>query len=115
LAGPRGLVGAHAAALTARARTHAAYASSDASADERAGYLGRARDDAEAALRLATHHGLAWHELDALDAHASIDALEGVRPALSKWAAQAGKARHRLIPPGLDPDPLLTVEGTVNQ
>lgn len=70
-------------------------------------HLAQGRDAADAALRIATRHHLAWHELDALRAHAALDRTEN---ADHDWAAQ-GDARHvRLVPPGLDPDPLATVE-----
>ena len=50
---------------------------------------------------------LAWHELDALRAHAALDQAEGIDRG---WAAQADALHARLVPPGLDPDPLATVE-----
>jgi tetratricopeptide (TPR) repeat protein len=107
LAAPRGLVPAHAAALAARARIHAAHAT--ASGD--AGSLFRGRDAADAALRLATHrHLLPWHELDALRAHTDLDHAEGIDRG---WAARADVLYARLVPPGLDPDPLATVERLV--
>jgi hypothetical protein len=61
-------------------------------------------------LRTATRHQLAWHELDALSAHALLDHAEGVDRGR---AAKADALRARLIPPGLDPDPLATVERLV--
>ena len=70
LAGPRHLPGPHAAALVARGQVHAA-----------AGDLRRARDDADAALRIARRHGLAWPELDALDLHADLEPLTAANPA----------------------------------
>jgi tetratricopeptide (TPR) repeat protein len=102
IAAPRGLIPAQSAALGARARVHAyRYAAGAPS------HLPRGRDAADAALRLATRHHLAWHELDALDVHASLDQAEGVDQG---WAARAQAAHVKLIPPGMDPDPLTTVE-----
>ncbi|MDQ3763878.1 MAG: SIR2 family protein, partial [Actinomycetota bacterium] len=68
IAGPRGLRPSQAAALTVRAFTCA----DRAAAGSRDDSLGRGRDAAEAAHRIATRHRLAWHELDALDAHARL-------------------------------------------
>jgi len=107
IAAPRGLVPAQAAALAARARIRAAQAT-PAAADPDLLYQGR--DAADAALRLATRHQLAWHELDALRAHAALDHAEGIDHG---WAAKARTMRTRLVPPGLDPDPLATVEELV--
>jgi tetratricopeptide (TPR) repeat protein len=103
IAAPRGLVPAQAAALAARARIRAAQAA--AAADP--GLLDQGRDAADAALRLATRHQLAWHQLDALRAHAVLDQAEGIDRG---WAAKAGALHARLVPPDLDPDPLATVE-----
>jgi hypothetical protein len=98
LAGPRSLVPTHAAALCVRARARA-----DGPTDR-----GRARDDADAALRLATVvRRLPWQELDAMEAHAHIDRCEGRD---NGWAARAAQLRLRLVPPGLDPDPLATAQ-----
>jgi hypothetical protein len=91
IAAPRGLVPAHCAALAARARLR--------------GPQGRA--GAGAALDLATSHELPWSELDALRAHAALDEAE---TADHGWAARAGALQARLIPPGLDRDPLGTAE-----
>src|SRR5690242_18737826 len=44
------------------------------------------RDAADAALRLAVRHQLAWHELDALRAHVLLDQTEGTDRG---WAAKA--------------------------
>jgi tetratricopeptide (TPR) repeat protein len=106
IAAPRGLVPAQSAALAARARTYAAQ--SAAATDP--GLLYQGRDAAEAALRLAVRHHLAWHELDALRAHALLDQAEGINRG---WAAKADALYARLVPPGLDPDPLATVERLV--
>ena len=103
IAAPRGLVPAQSAALAARARIRAAQA---APADP--DLLLQGRDAADAALRLATRHQLDWHELDALRAHAALDQAEH---ADHGWAAKARTLHARLVPPGLDPDPLATVEG----
>jgi len=103
IAAPRGLVLAHAAALAARARLRAAQASTTGSPD----LIAQGRDAADAALRLATRHHLPWPELDALRAHAALDEAEG---AGHGWTAKAGALHARLAPPGLDPDPLATVE-----
>ena len=106
IAAPRGLVPAHSAALAARARIRAAQAA--ATADQNLLFQGR--DAADAALRLAVRHQLAWHELDALRAHAALDQAEHVDRG---WAAKADALHARLVPPGLDPDPLATVERLV--
>jgi tetratricopeptide (TPR) repeat protein len=105
IAAPRALIPAHATALAGRARLRAAQA-----ATGNTDALGQGRDDADAALRLATRHQLAWHEFDALRAHAELDQAEGVNRG---WAAKAGALHKRLVPPGLDPDPLGTVERLV--
>ena len=103
IAAPRGLVAPHSAALTARARIHAAKATEIATYD----LLFQGRDAADAAFRLAGRHHLAWQELDALRAQALLDRAEGVDRG---WAAQADALQARLVPPGLDPDPPATVE-----
>ena len=105
IAAARGLVPAQAAALAARACIRAAQA---AGAGPDLVYEGR--DAADAALRLASRHQLAWQELDALRAHAALDHAEGTDRG---WAAKARLLRARLVPPGLDPDPLVTVERLV--
>jgi len=107
IAAPRGIVPAHCAALTARARI---YATPGATGDADLLYSGR--DAADAALRLAIRHQLAWHELDALRAHSLLDRAEGTNRG---WAAKAEALHKRLVPPGLDPDPLGTVERLVAQ
>ena len=94
------------AALAARARIRAAQATTAADPDP----LAQGRDAADAALRLAVRHHLAWHELDALRAHAALDQAEH---ADHGWAAKADALHARLVPPGLDPDPLATVERLV--
>jgi hypothetical protein len=65
-------------------------------------HLERGRDAADAAHRLAVRHRLAWHQLDALDAQAELDLVEGID---NGWAGQAASLRARLIPGDLDPDP----------
>ena len=105
IAAPRGLVPAQAAALAVRARIRA-----DRAAAGDPDLLNQGRDAADAALRLARRHQLAWHELDALRAHAALDRAEGTD---RDWAAKAGTLHARLVPPDLDPDPLATVERLV--
>jgi hypothetical protein len=105
VAAPRGLVLAHCAALASRARIRAAQATV---IDPN--YLAQGRDAADAALRLAVRHHLAWHQLGALRAHAALDQSEGIERG---WAAKADELYARLVPPGLDPDPLATVEALV--
>ena len=102
IAAPRGLMPAQAAALAARARLYAAQAANNGGQD----LLFQGRDAADAALRLAAHHHLPWQELDALRAHAALDQAEGTN---HDWAARARAVHARLVPPGLDPDPLTTV------
>jgi hypothetical protein len=68
------------------------------------------RDAADAALRLSVRHQLAWHELNGLRAHALLDRAEETDRG---WAAKADALHARLVPPGLDPDPLGTVERLV--
>ena len=106
IAAPRHLMPAHAAALAARARIHAAHAT--ATGDP--GPVYRGRDAADAALRLATRHHLPWQEFDALRSHMDLDQAEGIDRG---WAAKADALHTRLVPSGLDPDPLATVERLV--
>lgn len=96
IAAPRGLVPAHCAALAARARLR--------------GTQGRA--DAGAVLDLATSHELPWSELDALRAHAALDETGNTD---NGWSTRADALQARLIPPGLDRDPLRTVERDTEQ
>jgi tetratricopeptide (TPR) repeat protein len=107
IAAPRGLVPAQSVALAARARIRATQVSTTTPDPD---LLYQGRDAADAALRLATRHQLAWHELDALRAHALLDQAEGINRG---WAAKADALHARLVPPGLDPDPLATVEQLV--
>jgi hypothetical protein len=102
VAAPRGLVPAQCAALAARARIRAA----QATAEDNSGLLLQGRDAADAALRLAVRHQLAWQELDALRAHATLDQAAGTS---HEWAVRADDLRARLVPPDLDLDPLATV------
>jgi hypothetical protein len=104
IAAPRGMVPTHADALAVRARIRAVQAIAGP------GPVSQGRDDADTALRLAIRHGLAWHELAALRAHAALDHAEH---ASNGWQAQADALYARLVPPDLDPDPLTTVEQTV--
>lgn len=108
LAAPRGLAPAHCAALGARARIRASQIAATAAPYP----LYQGRDAADAALRLAIRHNLSWHELDALRAHAALDKAEGTDHG---WAAKAGALHARLVPAGLDPEPLATVERLVAQ
>jgi tetratricopeptide (TPR) repeat protein len=107
IAAPRGLVPVHCAALAARARIRASQAVTNHANPD---LLYQGRDAADAALRLASRHQLPWHELDALRAHAALDETEGTDHG---WVAQAETLHTRLVPPGLDPDPLATVERLV--
>ena len=100
------MVPAHSAALAARARIRASQAATTGDTD----LLYQGRDAADAALRLAVRHHLAWHELDALRAHALLDEAEHTDHG---WAAKADALHARLVPPDLDPDPLATVERLV--
>jgi len=104
-AAPRGLVRSQCAALAARARI---YATRVTAGEPDLLYSGR--DAADAASRLAVRHQIPWQELDALRAHALLDQAEGIDHG---WAAKADALHARLVPPGLDPDPLGTVERLV--
>jgi tetratricopeptide (TPR) repeat protein len=101
IAAPRGLRPTQAAALVIRARIHA---------DRGPDHLARGRDAAQVAYRIANRHQLAWHELDAMAALARLDQVEGID---NGWSRRAAALRDRLIPAGLDPDPLATVERQV--
>ena len=101
IAAARGLVPTQSAALAARAQLHAVQATTSPA------LLGQGRDAADAALRVAARHQLAWHELDALRAHAALDQAEGTNHG---WAAQAEVLHTRLVPPGFHPDPLAMVQ-----
>jgi hypothetical protein len=105
IAAPRGLVFAQCAALAVRARIYATRATGG-ELDQ----LYSGRDAADAALRLSVRHQLAWHELNGLRAHALLDRAEETDRG---WAAKADALHARLVPPGLDPDPLGTVERLV--
>jgi tetratricopeptide (TPR) repeat protein len=108
IAAPRGLIPAQATALAARARLRGA----QATATGNTGLLFQGRDDADTARRLAIRHHLPWHELDAVTAHATLDQAEGTDHG---WASQAGQLQAQLTPPGLDPNPLATVERLVEE
>jgi tetratricopeptide (TPR) repeat protein len=99
IAAPRKLIPAHVTALTTRARLRAVQTD-----------IAPGRNDADAALDLATSHELPWSELDALRAHAALDRAGN---ADNGWADRATDLQTRLIPPGLDRDPLRTVEREV--
>jgi tetratricopeptide (TPR) repeat protein len=107
IATPRGLIPAHCAALAARARLRAVQG---AVANTNPDLLFQGRDAADAALRLAGRHHLPWQELDAMRSQAALDQAEGTD---RRWAAKADALHARLVPPGLDPDPLATVERLV--
>jgi hypothetical protein len=81
IAAPRALMPAHVTALAARARIRADQAAVTADPD----LLSQGRDAADAALRLAMPHHLAWQELDAERAHALLDRAEVVDRG---WAAR---------------------------
>src|ERR1035441_8096264 len=100
LAGPRQLVPSHARALSIRAKIRADSLTSTDSTLKR----DRARDDADHAMRLATMiRHLPWQELDALEAHAHIDAAEKHDQG---WSERARTLRARLNPSELRPNPL---------
>lgn len=108
-AGPRGLVPTHARALATRALVRGDRFGKTGDRDQ----LDRARDDAEHALRLATRtRRLPWQELDAFQAHAHLDQLEARDHG---WRIKAENLHAQLVPPGLDPDPLATVEARVRE
>lgn len=107
IAGPRGLIPIHSAALSVRGRVCADRYTSTGEAAQ----LFRGRDAADAALRLATGpEPLPWAELDAYRAHAQLDRAEGIDRG---WAARADALQHRLVPAELDPDPLASIEAQV--
>jgi tetratricopeptide (TPR) repeat protein len=107
LAGPRQLVPSHARALAIRARIRA-----DRIINTNGTLLrDRARDDADHAMRLSTMiRRLPWQELDALEAHASIDAAEGRDQG---WSQRASMLRERLNPDELLIDPLTVIRPNV--
>jgi tetratricopeptide (TPR) repeat protein len=108
IAAPRGLITSYAAALTVRAHIAADQHAATGDADHL--YVGR--DAADAALRLTTGaHPLPWQELAALHAHAHLDHTEGTNHG---WTTHATHLHHRLVPDGLDPDPLTTIENETN-
>ena len=109
LAGPRQLVPSHARALSIRARIRA---------DSLIGADGtllraRARDDADHAMRLSSMiRHLPWQELDALEAHAHIDAVEKHDQG---WSERARTLRARLNPGELRSDPLAATDPSAEQ
>lgn len=96
IAVPRGLVPARVTALTTRARLRASQ-----------GSITEGRTDASTALDLATTHDLPWQELDALQAHTALDQAGNTS---NGWSTRATALQSKLIPPGLDRDPMKTVE-----
>jgi hypothetical protein len=102
LAAPRGLLLSHCTALAVRANIQAEFASGGSGS-----HLQKARDAADAAHRLSARHSLPWQKLEAYDAHALLDDLEGVD---GGWSSKAAVLRARLTPADLDPHPLETVE-----
>lgn len=97
LAGSRQLIPSHARALCARARIRA----DRYSVTGDLGHYERARDDANHALRLASGSvRLPWIELEAMHAHALLDAVgkEG-----GEWAGKSARLQETLIPAGLAP------------
>ena len=109
LAGPRQLVPSHARALSTRAKIRA-----DSFADAGSTLLrARARDDADHAMRLSTMiRHLPWQELDALEAHAYIDAAENHDQG---WSERARALRARLSPCELRSDPLAATDPSAEQ
>ncbi|MES1171141.1 MAG: SIR2 family protein [Actinomycetota bacterium] len=103
-AGPRALVLSHSRALAVRA--HARCDRGVEQSDD--AEIARARDDADHALRLATRaRRLPWLELEAVEAHASLDETLGED---NGWTKHAHGLRAYLVPDSLDPDPLATIE-----
>jgi tetratricopeptide (TPR) repeat protein len=103
IARPRDLVAALSAALTVRARICADQFKTRTDRH----HLDSGRDAVDAAIRLATSRCLPWRELDALRVHAILDEAEGTE---HQYATRSAALQSRLIPPGLDPDPLATVD-----
>ena len=104
LAGPRQLVPSHSRALSIRARIRA----DSLTGAEDTLLWARARDDADHAMRLATMiRHLPWLELDALEAHAYIDAVEKYDHG---WSERARTLRARLSPNELRSDPLAATD-----
>jgi tetratricopeptide (TPR) repeat protein len=95
LAGSRQLVPSHARALCARARIRADRYSATRDSD----HYERARDDANHALRLASRSvRLPWIELEAMHAHALLDA---VGEEDGKWTGKVARLQETLVPSGL--------------
>ncbi|WP_197281318.1 MULTISPECIES: SIR2 family protein [unclassified Mycobacterium] len=100
IAAAGGLIPIQVAAQTMRA--HIAVNSFAASPDPKHLHFGR--DAADMALHLSTGaHSLPWHELGALRARALLDEAEGVNDG---WDTRAEQLENKLIPEGLDPDPI---------
>ena len=109
LAGPRQLVPSHARALSIRAKIRADSSTGAEGTLMRA----RARDDADHAMRLATKiRRLPWQELEALEAHAYIDAVEKHDQG---WSDRARMLRARLSPSELRSDPLGAAQPSAEQ
>jgi hypothetical protein len=108
MAAPRKLLPSQVAALVTRAHTYAdRYAQTFRAVDLRDG-----RTAADAAHRLATGiSSLPWSELEALEAHAHLDRVEGYD---HLWHVRAATLRHQLAPDGLLADPVTRggAEGT---
>ncbi|MDQ6946765.1 MAG: hypothetical protein M3256_10990 [Actinomycetota bacterium] len=102
LASPRGLVPVGARALAVRAKVFGDTFARTLDRND----LERARDMADAALRLATRvRQIPWEELAAYDAHAHLDELEDLD---RNWRSRADQLAHRLMPTALDSNPLRT-------
>jgi hypothetical protein len=107
---PRKLIPTQATALAGRA--HLAADRYTATGDRT--FLEQGRDAADAAVRLTTGpNPLPWQHLAAMTAHAYLDQAEGITA--SHWAVDAHQLRTHLIPTGLDPDPLTTIENQVRE
>jgi hypothetical protein len=103
IAAARGLVAAESTAMAAVARIEADRGVTANMPD----HLAAGRAAADIALQLAARHRLAWCELDALRAHAYLDQLAGTN---SGWLTRADSLHARLVPQGLEADPLRAVE-----
>jgi hypothetical protein len=99
IAASRGLIPTQSYAHATRARILANRAASTHNADQ----LAQGRDAADTALRLATHHHRMWCELEALRTHTILDGVDNVD---SRWAGRTNSLHSRLVPPGLELNPL---------
>jgi hypothetical protein len=102
IAEPRQLLPIRISILSQRAFLYA-----DRLAAGRQTYLQQGRDCADAALRMATSNSLAWLEVDALQAHSYLDETEG---ADHGWRDRERALRKRLVPSGLDRDPIASLQ-----